>query len=152
MIHNNTGISKFFYDLFKLKGESSPVFVNDIISPVVDVSPKTTIVKSASAVNATSATIYTTPTDRDFYLTGAMLSTIKDVTAQSTGESIKVFIDGTQVNILTIISITLTVQTDSVSISYDKIKLDRGSTIVVTNGSGVANVSSNGIIFGYIVE
>lgn len=152
MISNNTNIFKWVFDVFKIKGEPAPVFVEDYIQPTVSVSPITNVLRHNSAINSTTATIYSTPSDRDFFLTGASLSLIKDAGATSTGSSVKVVIDGNTRNLLTIISLTTTAQNDAISQSFNKIKIDRGTDIVVTNGSANANVSAIGIIEGFIVE
>jgi hypothetical protein len=125
------------------------------VVPVMEVNPKllkiANIVRSATAVNSTSSNIYTTPTDRDFYLTFANISVLKDVTSTSTETSIKVTIDGILQRLISIAGISLTPQTLGTSQSFDiPIKIDRGTGILVTNGTNVANINAWGNIAGYI--
>lgn len=111
------------------------------------------ITKSADANNATSATIYTTPTDQDFYLVAAYLATIKDATATSTSERILATINGASTNILRFLSFTLTAETRDTQITLPiPVKIDRGTTITVNNGTGNANISTTGGIYGYVDE
>jgi hypothetical protein len=129
----------------------------DKVIPVMEVNPKLlrrcNLVRSIDATNATSGTIYTVPTDRDFYLVAASISTIKDVTATSVESAITVFIDGVARKLLSIAGITLTTQTLALANSFpDPIKIDRGTNISVTNTTNVGNIKSIGGIAGYTVE
>ena len=70
---------------------NSDILPNELepkIQSIIDVTPNSNescdICKGGVASNATSGLIYTTPTDRDFFLTAANLSLIKDVTSTST--------------------------------------------------------------------
>lgn len=108
------------------------------------------IVRRAAAVNSTSGTIYTTSTDEDFYLCGASLSVIKDATSTSIASQIRVIIGGGTYQILDIAGITLTAATGSQTITFNPpLKIDRGSSILVTNSTNVANVSADACIFGF---
>jgi hypothetical protein len=125
------------------------------VVPVMEVNPRllktSQIVRGNTATNATSATIYTTPTDRDFYLTGASIAVIKDVTSTSTESSIKVTIDGSTQRLLSISGITLTAQSSANSINFQNpIKIDRNTTIIVTNTANTANINAWGNIVGYV--
>lgn len=152
MRHYNPTIGEDSVRLFNLKTGDALGEIIPVITPVIPIVPRINIIKRASALNATSATVYTTPTDKDFYLTNACLSVIKDVTSTSTSSTITAVVDGTTVNILEIASITLTVQENTVSQKWDGLKLDRGSNINVTNSTNVANIRASACIQGYTVE
>lgn len=131
------------------------------IVPVMEVNPKffrrCNLIKRGSASNATSATVYTTPTDRDFFLCAACLSVVKDATATSVLSTIRVFPEGagsaTTQDILVVGGISLTAQSEIVSISLPyPIKVERGSNIVITNSTNVGNVLATGSIIGFLVE
>jgi len=135
--------------------DSIPNKLGEVVMPVMEVNPKllkiANIVRSATAVNSTSSNMYTTPTDRDFYLTFANISVLKDVTSTSTETSIKVTIDGVLHRLISIAGISLTPQTLGTSQSFNiPIKIDRGTAIMVTNGTNVANINAWGNIAGYI--
>jgi hypothetical protein len=124
--------------------------------PVIEVGTKNVknaIAKSNSATNATTATIYTTPTTSDFYITGAYLSVIKDVTSTSVGTAITFVRDANTETLLSIPSITLTVQSECMSCDLkNAIKCDRGTIIAVTNTTNVANIKATGTIIGILDE
>lgn len=135
--------------------DSVPNQIADKVVPVMEVNPKLLrkidIVKEAVATNQTSSTIYTTPGDRDFYITNAAISTIKDATSTSTVSAIRAYVNGVQIAIFRLPSFTLTAQ--NMSIMHDfkfPIKIDRNTAITVTNSTAVANITSYGLIFGYI--
>jgi hypothetical protein len=133
-----------------------PTKLNDTVQAVFPVGFQgkfCDIVRDSITTNATTSTAYTTPTDRDFYLTAAALNVIKDVTSTSTASRLLVNISGSLRTILEITGITLTVQQEVTSISFPfPIKLDRGTTITVTNSTNVANCSSKGIIYGFTYQ
>lgn len=150
MKHYNTNISEELTRTLNLKGESvdedvGGLFVN------IPFMPRITVIKGNSATNATASTIYTTPTDRDFYLTSATLSVIKDATSTSVLSSITMYVDGAVVLPLKISGITLTPQSESVTISYPfPIRLDRGTIITCTATTNIANIRVDGVITGYL--
>jgi len=152
MKHNNPTISQDMQRHFNFKGESTGE-VHDTIIPVYPILNNCNIVKSTSAVNATSTTIYTTPADKDFYLCGAQISTTKDATSTSTLTAINVYVENVACQILRLQTLTLTAQHFGSSINFNvPIKLTRGTTITITNATNVANIASSGTIYGYTVE
>lgn len=151
--HNNPTIAQDSVRLFNFKTGDGLSEINDTIVPIIPIEPRCDIIKSASATNATSAVIYNTPADKDFYITAMSLSLIKDVTSTSASSTIAMYIDGVQTFTLGITSITLTVQSETISISLpNPIKVDRGTAITVTNTTNVANINTRGTVYGYLVE
>jgi len=152
MQNRNPTIAQDMNRLFDFKGESTD-FVSDIIMPVVEIKRICNILKFNSAVNATTATIYTTPSDKDFYLVAAQLSVIKDATSTSGGTSIFVIIEGVSVRLLSIATLTLTAQYSNIANNFPvPIKIDRNTIITVVNSTNNANISGYGSIQGYTVE
>jgi len=136
--------------------DSIPSQLADKVVPVMEVNPRLlrriNFTKDGTASNATTATIFTTPTDKDFFITNAMLTWVKDVTATSLSSFITAFIDGVNRPILTIGGFTLTPLNDTVTITFNTpIKVDRNTNIAVTNSTNVANTKATGIIYGYFV-
>lgn len=154
----NTDIDKTLFlsaNLYPYQDQLPNVLDMDI-QPTLELNPWmqriADICKSATASNATSATIYTTVNDatQHFYLTSASLATIKDVTSTSTSEALGVVINGTNVALLSIPSITLTAQTLSTSVTFDTpILIDQNTAITVTNTTNAANVKTTGTITGF---
>jgi hypothetical protein len=138
--------------------ESIPNQLAEKIVPTFECNPH--LLKTANIVReipiispAVSATIYTTPLDKDFYLTSATLSLIKDVNATSISTEVRVTIEGQSRKILTIAGLSLTPQTAEKEISFSKpIKIDRGTNIYVTHSTNVATASASACITGFTME
>ena len=134
-----------------------PAEIEDRLQLVLDVSPFknkiSNINVSGAATNSTSTTLLTTATDKDTYVTAVSLSIIKDVTATSVFSGINVVINGAVIYLTRIPGITLTVQQDSMSVSFPyPIKLDRGTGITLANSTNVANVSSYATVSGFTID
>ena len=112
------------------------------------------ICKYAVANNATSATIYTVPADRDFCITSYTLSVVKDVTATSTESAIKCQVDSaTAQRIAAIATLTLTAERGQISGNFiPPLKIDKGSGITVTNSTNTSNITAEGTITGYLLD
>ena len=137
--------------------DSIPTQLADKVVPVMEVNPKllrrSNIVKTGTANNATTTTVYTIPTTQDFYLTSATLSMIKDVTATSVESTLTATVEGVDTKLMSIVGITLTVQDDQMTLSFPiPIKIDRGTNIRVTNSTNVANCKAIACIHGYLDE
>ena len=153
---NNDQTIKESSDVLGYQVQNIPQLDTSKISLVANVNPKDlrriNIVRYANAVNSGSGTIYTTPTDKDFYLCYANLGIIKDATSTSTEESLRIVIDGATQRLMTIPSITLTAQSQNVFISLNNpIKIDRNTAITINGSSATANITLNGSIAGYLV-
>ena len=155
---NNSQLSKELIDGAKIQTSFNqiPTQLSDKVVAVMEVNPKllrrSDLHFTNVATNATSATIYTTPTNADFYMTSANLSMIKDVTSTSLSSFINAFTNGTNKSVIKIASLTLTVQTAENSISIEPaLKIDRGTVISVGNSTNVGNITSAGQFTGYLV-
>jgi len=156
MKHNNPTIAEDSVRLFNLKTGEGLSEVSPIIVPTVEINPRINIVKRNTCTNATSVTLYTTPTDKDFYLTGVSLSHTRDVNATCVSTAINGVIDGVSTGTIfiehrmqTLTAGNIPASTQSFSIP---IKIDRGTAITITASTNVGNFVSVGIIFGYTVE
>jgi hypothetical protein len=157
----NSNLTKEIVDGAKLQLSQGqiPSELAEKVIPVMEVNPKllriANIVKSTSATNSTSAIIYTTPTDKDFYLTGANISNIKSALSTSTFSAINVILKGANVSniLLNLTGITLTAANGAYSQNFiPPILLKRGSEITITNSTNVAEIKSSGQIIGYEVD
>lgn len=134
--------------------EKTPDNITNSVQPTIEANPmlvqEANVVRSNQAVNATSATLYTTLSNCDFYLTSCSLHVIKDVNATSTVSAIQATIDGLARNIIQIGGFTTTVQDQGLTLSFPHpIKIDRGTAIQVINGTNVANVTARAAIQGF---
>jgi hypothetical protein len=130
------------------------------VVPVMEVNPnllrKANIyVGTGSAASGTS-TVYTTPTNKDFYLIGISMALIKDATCDTaTG---KVTINGTpdglaQLELIGIPIITLTAQSASISRDFIMPILLKRNTTINSTQTYTAGLSSRTFsIIGYVVE
>jgi len=109
------------------------------------------IVSSGSASATGTITVFTTPTDQDFYLFGASVSYDKDATADNTSIRMIVTPRGKATSdIINILNITLTARQDNLVVEFEKgILLDRSSTITLTGDFTVGALSRAANIWGY---
>jgi hypothetical protein len=152
--HYNVDISKDAQRIFNFKGaDTIPPDIGNIFVPVIPVTRVCNIIRTTTATNATTGTIYTTPTDKDFYLVGLVISLIKDVTSTATNIQIRVTIDGVVQTIMNISTLTLTVDTRQSTLGLPfPIKVDRNTNITINTNSATANITASGGIVGYTVE
>lgn len=151
--HFNTSITE---DAARILGSKAGEFLTEEVQGLVAVIPIqrfSNIVKSNLGTNTTSSTIYTTPSDKDFYLTAASLGFAKDATATATAVTLEVTVEGVAQNILVLPTVTLTADARAVANNYPiPIKLDRGSAITAKASAGVATILIRAAIQGYTVE
>lgn len=154
MKHYNPSYAEWFARLFNLKqGDQPGNEVLPYITPTVEVQPRINILRRVSLTNATAATIYTTPADKDFYLTHVTISMSKDATATVTDSNVFCIVDGVNRQILEMTSTTLTATTQSMVVSLEHpIKVDRNTAITLTANTAVANHKHAACISGYTVE
>jgi hypothetical protein len=126
--------------------------------PVVEVGVKSSktidVVRSAAVTNAASTTLYTTPTDQDFYLTFASLNT-KNASAAGSATiiAVNVTIDG-QVRMLlghvNFVSTNTTGPTSPFICGNHPIKVDRNTAITLTMDSPTTSDRAFASIAGYL--
>ena len=131
--------------------DSVPNKLAEKVVPTMETNPQLlrvcNIVRSGTAVN-TTATIYSTPTNKDFYLTSIELA--HDSGAGSGIVWITVTIDGAA----QIISRVPVPAAAGLAVSNNggvfPIKIDRGTNITIT--SDTAGVDAYGVIVGYTID
>ena len=128
------------------------------VVPVMEVNPKLLrrcdVAVSGTRTSTGSTTLYTTPTDKDFYLTSALMEVGSDVTADNTGSYLRVVINGTNVDIIYLRKPTTVATSQALSQDFSgcPIKLDRGSTIIMNLSFTVGAASQHALITGYTVN
>lgn len=156
----NTSIKNNLIDELKLNPavDTIPSVVNPTIQPVFEVTKKNSLsaFSNAVVVSSSAATLFTTPSDRDFYLTSASLSLIKDATCdKATGSlAINATINGSTRAILSLPTLTLTAQNIAVANNFSNpIKIDRGTAIQRSTFSFTAGTAAfDATITGYTEE
>lgn len=128
------------------------------VVPVMEVNPKllrrTNILRSSSRSTTTNGlTIYTTPTNQDFYLTYAQLNYMTDAAADNTTLRLTCTIDGATRDILTVCKQTLTATSGNIILPLQyPIKIDRGTNIQLVMAFTVGASIAYPVIGGYVDE
>jgi len=154
-INRNVSLAMDMNRIFDFKNEASASEVADFIQPVKEIQPKLNIVKTNNRIITGSVTIYTTPADKDFYLTNITFSLIKDVACdQATANvPINVVIDGVTVGLCGIACLTLTAQQQTIVLNFPiPLKLDRNSTITSGATYTVGLMARSVHLIGYTQE
>jgi len=125
------------------------------IVPVFETNPE--LLRKGFVRHATltaDATLYTTPTNQDFYLTNIVLSNTKDAASDCSGVHISATINGANVRLCQITGITLTAGSMNISRTFkEPIKIDRGTNITVSHLTGAGAVlATYASIAGYLDE
>jgi len=140
-----------------LASKAGDFLSDEVAGPVatIAITPVTRIIKASGSSTTGTMTIFTTPTDKDFYITGLYLSMIKDVTNDmATGNvAIALTIDGVTVNPIGIGVLTLTAQSESVAFPFTTpIKVDRGTAITIGATYTAGSMRRFGSVHGYTEE
>jgi hypothetical protein len=137
----NTGIEKI------------PVNLKEDVQAVYRVNPSVSkVCKWLALTTTTATTMYTTPVNKDFYLTSIWIGFTKDVTSDLMYVCLRFVVDG-QAKDIGIRGQTLTAESKSMSLSFPfPIKIDKG-TIMQMVGAFAAGACAKDITFtGYILE
>ncbi len=158
----NSELSKGIVESARLQ-QNRDIIPNQLaekVVPVMEVNPQ--ILRKSKGipllltglVNTTSATIFTSDSIKKTYLTGATLSMIKDATSTATDMGIQFTnADSTVCKICRMAGITLTADSKENSITFDKpIEIKRGSNIVLTSDTNVANIVLRASLFGFEID
>jgi len=136
---NNSFLTKELVDgaNIQVSREQPPTQLAEKVVPVMEVNPKllryVNLIKESGSSTTGNTTIWTTPTDRETYITAAFLAFAADVTADSTLYTLTCIVNGVAKALLTHRKITLTAGRDTSSISFPiPIKVDKGTNIVLT--------------------
>jgi len=138
--------------------ESVPNQLADKIVPTFETNPemlrRANFCINGSISNATSSSLLTTSTTKDTFITGVVMGFTKDVTATSTGFSIRSTLeDGSAAYLLNYGTLTLTAQSGNMQLSIvPPIKLKRNTSITVNSLTNVGNFQSNCSVYGYTVD
>lgn len=115
--------------------------LKETIQPIIDATPEdfVDIVRNISSLANSNPTIFTTPSDRDFFLTSTTVSFIKDATcnlATGIAASTQVVVNGNTDELCGHVGITLTVGNGFLTQTFNPpIKIDRGTTIIGNRGN-----------------
>lgn len=152
MKHYNPSISNRMSRFFNLKGENTDE-VRDEIVAVVPLIPVANIVKQAVRTTSGSVTVYTTPADREFFLSALTMSYECNAACDTLGIECYIYVDGVQIPFVRLNKLTLTARADSMTWSFpNPIRIDKNSVISFYCTYSAGSCSFNGTIVGYLEE
>jgi hypothetical protein len=129
----------------KLKGD---------VQPTWEMNPRASYIAKSAAGSATaSVTVYTTPSDKDFFLTSIYVGVAKDIVQDGTSVSLQLnTVNGVAVYWYLPVTATLA-QNVSMSLALPyPLKLDRASTIKIVGAFTAGTCNKSATITGYILE
>jgi hypothetical protein len=130
--------------------DTIPKLIVPSIQPVFEVGKKIGIVRSASKTTTGTTPIYTTPADRDFFLTNLFLSNVTDASCDNTSIFIQ-FVQNGVTYYLLFPKITLTAFSGNTQLNLSvPIKVDRASNISISSTFTLGTSTSHGVIVGYL--
>jgi len=137
--------------------EGFPQGLANQIVPVIELNPKlfrlTNVLRDAASVSTGSTTIFTTSSDKDFFLTNVSLTTEANATADSVFTKMEVIQDGVTRVIALIRKLSLTAHSSSLVLQFNNpLKVDRGTAITITQSFTVGASTTGGLIAGFEVE
>lgn len=155
--HYNPTIAEDANRIFNFKtGEVVSTEVAPFIQPIIPIQRKCTVIKELHHTTSGAQTLYTTPNDKDFYLTSVLMTIVKDATCDMASNvyNLTAVVDGVTISLGTIAILTLTAQSEVISRDFTiPIKIDRGSSIFLTANTFTAGtMSRSATICGYTVE
>jgi hypothetical protein len=133
MKNYNQSIAQDLNRIFDLKGEQTAE-VADFIQPVKEINPSMDWIKSGVSAATGTATLATTPSSKDTYITGVFLGVNKNAACDTATGAIAIAatINGVSTNLLRIPVITLNAENSNISQAiYPPIKIDRGTSITI---------------------
>lgn len=157
----NSDLSKELVDGAKIQTsyDKVPNQLADKVVPVMEVNPKlfriSNVVRNINTTASGAQTMYTTPTDKEFYLTGLYFSIIKDAACDmaSGAVTINASVDGVSRTLFGIAVLTATAQNSSITFSFPTpVKVDKGAGIVYSGTFAAGTCARTGGINGYLVE
>lgn len=151
----NTSLLKRATDLLNVRdGGFFHNAVSPIITPVLELNkPVNNVMVNQSTSTTGTATVYTTPSDKDFYLTYMCLEFQADATADNTSVGMNFTVNGTGVPFINLRKLTTTATTLCVPVTLNPpIKIDRGTNITYSTTFTVGACSRSATIAGYISD
>lgn len=153
--HNNPSIVQAIQRILNPKlGQQIASEVADILQPVIIVGNVVNVLPRVAVTTSGSATIFTTPVDKDFYLTGWNMTQTQDVVSDSTSLDLRCILHGESARVIDEIEFqTLTAQSvQSHEELHTPILIDRATAITINNDFTVGTARKTANIRGFTVE
>lgn len=150
--HYNPSISERAQRQFNFKGDS---LTDEITGPVavIPIQPFVRNLVRATSTATAALTAFTTPSDKDYFLTGLTLGITKDAACDNSTVQVAVTVAGVQTIIVDVPTQTLTAQSTQVPVMFNPpIRLDRNQPIQVFGTFTVGTMRKNLCLYGYTEE
>ena len=110
------------------------------------------VVQDATSTTTGATTIYTTPTDRDFFLTGVFLSNASSALQDGTLIEYSIYVGGSKEKIIRLRKLTLVAYTGTAQRDLSvPIKLDRGSIVELSHTFSAGTSTTSASLTGYTI-
>jgi len=131
-----------------------PRILNNSIQPVIEVGQNIDeyFIENGASTTTANTVIFTTPANKDFYLTFAVLSLAKDNVSDNVISYVQAVINGITTRIISIGSLTTTEIHQTIGIGFHPIKLDRNSAITVVGSTTGGVIRKDASIMGFSVD
>lgn len=132
-----------------------PSQLNTTISPVININPSFTLLVRSNASTTTAATTaYTTPSDKDFYLTYLYMSNVKDAACDNTAVYLNVDVpDGGTQRIASFENIPSVATSKEIAINFTyPIKLRRNSIMSLVGTFTAGTMTKRILIGGFLLD
>lgn len=152
MKHYNPSISRDCVRILNLKGESTDL-VDDVLVPVIPIVRFNNVVREVEGAGSGNATIFTTPADKDFYLTSWVLNYATDAACDTVTIAIQCTIEGVSRYLIRKKKITTTADDKAIVCTYtEPIKIDRNTVMSLVCSFAAGNCPRSCTITGYTME
>lgn len=130
-----------------------PDKLNSSVQPTFDLRERfTKSIFTATSTTTGTSTIVVANTQLDFYLTFIHLNYTKDAACDNTSVILKVYINGNNINFITIRTTTLTAENGIINIPLPyPIKIDRNTNITLSNSFTVGTMTKAATIGGFYI-
>lgn len=153
--HYNTTLTELWNRIFNPKGEFPSSELLPYLTPTVELRPTSDIFRAANATASGTTTIFTTPSDKDFFLVGGYLTSSYDATADSIFTQLR-FTDGLGVANRVLLDhrkITTTATNEATAFTTAfPIKVARNTAITMVTSFTVGTSACAAGIHGYTIE
>jgi len=145
----NPSISQWLQRIFTFKSDNRvQEEVANFIQPVINIEPSTNVVRHNGGTGTT--TIYTTPSDKDFYITACSLSAYNSGATTASHARIQATIDGVVRHLIYVTIIPSTTSANNAEMGFKPIKIDRSTNIQIAGDA--SNAGAQASIHGYTVD
>jgi len=148
----NQTIGQDIQRIFKTKGENI-VAIADIVQPTKEIQTRINILKRVSYTTSGTSSVYTTPTDKDFYLCFAEISFLSDVLNDTLLVQLSVILDGESLVLAELRKVSLAIAANQLYIVFNQpLKLDKGTAINILGTYTAGALTKSAIIGGYTTD